>query len=104
MRMMNMTLRMPSILETKKTWMMAVAVGTRYRLKEVEKMSKDEYQCNRQTCVDCGRAVVHAKRATQICLDCLVARIALAVPPKRRQRFLTGLVVPPVANGNNRVI
>jgi len=55
-----------------------------------ERMEREK----RSTCIDCGRTVVHPGRSMKICIDCLIGRIAWAIPPKNRGRFLTGFISP----------
>ena len=42
-------------------------------------------------CVDCGKSVVLGVRKGNICLDCLILRIATVLSPTKRTKFLKGI-------------
>jgi len=62
-----------------------------------EEVCKQEIKMDKrgkqQICVDCGRQVIHPERSTTICMDCLVNRIAQAIPSRKKEQFLKGLVL-----------
>jgi len=46
---------------------------------------------NYKPCVDCGKTVVLGVRKGNICLDCLIIRMAEVLPPTKRKKFLKGV-------------
>jgi hypothetical protein len=46
---------------------------------------------NYKPCVDCGKSVVLGVRKGNICLDCLIIRMAEVLPPTKRKKFLKGV-------------
>ena len=46
---------------------------------------------NYKPCVDCGKVVVLGVRRGNICLDCLITRIATVLSPTKRTKFLKGI-------------
>jgi len=54
---------------------------------------KDQRPPNKP-CVDCGQYVVFGARRGNICLDCLIIRMAKALAPTKRTKFLKGVFKP----------
>jgi len=46
----------------------------------------------KKMCIDCRRHVIHPRRPGNVCLDCLIIRIATVLPPTKRTMLLKGMV------------